>query len=102
MIGQLLDHCTAYAPLPDNQSSYRQGHSTETALLKVHNDILMKMDKEEVTLLVLFYSSAKFDTIDHEILLEILETDFGVVEKELDFVSPLFSYSACSRQPGFN
>ena len=33
------------------QSAYRQHHSTETALLKVKNDILMSMDKGHVTLL---------------------------------------------------
>ena len=79
MIGQLPDHCTAYAPLANNQSSYRQGHSTETALLKVHSDILMNMDKQEVTLVVLLNVSATFDTIDHKTFLEILQTDFGIV-----------------------
>ena len=79
VIGQLPDHCTAYAPLPNNQSSYRQGHSTETALLKVHSDMLMNMDKQEVTLVVLLNVGATFDTIDHKTFLEILETDFGVV-----------------------
>ena len=36
---------------PELQSAYRQYHSTETALLKVKNDLLMAMDKGEVTLL---------------------------------------------------
>ena len=35
------------------QSAYCTGHSTETALPKVHNDILLSMDKKRVTLLVL-------------------------------------------------
>ena len=38
---------------PELQSAYRQHHSTETALLKVKNDILMGMDNQQVTLLVL-------------------------------------------------
>lgn len=35
------------------QSAYRQHHSTETVLLEVKNDLLMAMDKGQVTLLVL-------------------------------------------------
>ena len=46
------------------QSSYRTGHSTETALLKVHNDILLSIDKKRVTLLVLLDLSAAFDILN--------------------------------------
>ena len=35
------------------QSAYKKHHSTETALLKVKNDLLMNMDNQQVTLLVL-------------------------------------------------
>ena len=51
----------------------------ETALLKVQNDILMSMDNKEVTLLVLLDLSAAFDTIEHSILLNILQQEIGVV-----------------------
>ena len=83
VIPQLLGHCNENAPLPTNQSSYRQYHWTETALLKVHNDILMNMDNQQVTLLVLLDLSAAFDTIDHSIMNHILENDFGVTDKAL-------------------
>ena len=48
------------------------------ALAKVHNDIMMNMDNQRVTLLVLQDLSAAFDTIDHSILLEVLENDFCI------------------------
>ena len=77
-VGQLFRHCSDNPPLPVHQSSYRQFHSTATALLKVQSDILSNMDKQEVTLLVLLDLSAAFDTVDHNILVNILESDFGI------------------------
>jgi len=51
------------------QSAYRTCHSTEFALLKVQNDLLMNMDSKRVTLLVLLDLSVAFDTVDHDVLL---------------------------------
>ena len=60
------------------QSAYRAGHSTETALLKVHNDILINMNNQKVTLLVLLDLSSAFDTVDHQVLLRRLQVTFGI------------------------
>ncbi|KAJ8030498.1 Propionyl-CoA carboxylase alpha chain, mitochondrial [Holothuria leucospilota] len=65
---QQLEHIHQMDLFPDLQSAYRPYHSTETALLKVTSDILMSMDKKQVTLLVLIDLSSAFDTIDHSIL----------------------------------
>ena len=72
---------------PDLQSSYRQHHSTETALLKVMNDVLLKMNSQHVTLMILLDLSAAFDTVDHNILLERLRRDVGIRGKVLDWFS---------------
>lgn len=80
---QLMSHCEKYAPLPVNQSAYRKFHSTETALVKVQSDILTSMDQQQVTLLILLDLSAAFETVDHEIMLEILELEFGVTGSAL-------------------
>ena len=61
------------------QFACRKNHSTETALLEEKNDLLiMNMNKGHVSLLVLLDLSAVFDTVDHEILMRRLQTEFGV------------------------
>ncbi len=65
------------------QSAYKKHHSTETALLRIHNDTLMEMDKGRVTALTLLDLSAAFDTIDHGVLVDRLEKCYGVTGKAL-------------------
>jgi hypothetical protein len=55
-----------------NQSAYRRGHSTETVLLKVADDILKGLDCGKEAILVLLDLSAAFDTVDHHILINRL------------------------------
>ena len=75
---RLNTHLLSHNLLETTQSAYRKHHSVETALLKVHNDILQAVDNKKVVLLVLLDLSAAFDTIDHDILLHTLRHDFGV------------------------
>ena len=82
---QLQEHMLVNGLFPELQSAYRQHHSTETALLKVKNDLLMAMDKGQVTLLVLLDLSSAFDTVEHEILLERLRSTIGLRGKVLSW-----------------
>ena len=88
---QIHDHLLCWNLYPILQSAYRQYHSTETALLKVFNDILMNMNSQRVTLLVLLDLSSAFDTIDHKILLERLSSKFGFRGKVLNWFSSYLS-----------
>lgn len=63
---------------PEAQTSYREFHSTETTLLRVKHDILMNMNQQHATLLVLPDLNAAFDTVDHDILLKRLQCMFGI------------------------
>ena len=63
---QLVNHLDKNGLYEVFQSAYRQLHSTETALLRVQNDILQAVDSRGGAILVLLDLSAAFDTIDHE------------------------------------
>ena len=69
------------------QSAYRPGHSTETALLKVVNDLFLSLNKGNISVLALLDFSSAFDTIDHTILVHRLHTDFGFADTVLQWFS---------------
>ena len=64
--------------VPEYQSAYRKNHSCETSLVKLVNDILWNMDRQLVTSIVILDLSATFDTVDHDLLLDVLETRFEI------------------------
>ena len=78
-------------PVSHFQSAYRKCHSTETALLRVQNDILMNMNCQHVTLLVLLDLSAAFDTVDHKILLHRLHSSLGITGTALKWFESYLS-----------
>ena len=69
-----------------SQSAYKEFHSTETALLKVHNDDTLNIDKGKVTALTMLDLSAAFDTIDHGILIKRLSLWYGISGTALNWL----------------
>ncbi len=78
VLSQLVSHLNSNSLFSNVQSAYRPRHSTETALLKVVNDLLSALDDGKTTVLTLLDLSAAFDTIDHDILLHRLQHVFGI------------------------
>ena len=69
------------------KSAYRPGHSTETALLKVVNDLFLSLSKGSISVLALLDFYSAFDTIDNPILVQRLHTDFGFTDALLQWFS---------------
>ena len=89
VFNQLHEHMMANDIYPLFQFAYKQHHSTETALLRVMNDILLKMNSQHITLLVLLDLSAAFDTLTHNVLLDRLHNEVGLHGNALNS-TPIF------------
>ena len=57
---------------------YKKGHSPETLLMNVTNDILEAFDNKQATVMLLLDLSAAFDTVDQDKLLDILHNEIGI------------------------
>ena len=75
---QIQKHMCTNNLYPPYQPSYRRYFSTGTSLLRVKKDILLNMNKQHLTLLILLDLSSAFDTVDHDILLKRLSSKFAV------------------------
>ena len=88
---QIDNHMKKHDLYPSLQSAYRKNHGTETALLKVTNDILMEMNSQHAVLLVLLDLNAAFDTVVDSVLLRRLQASFGISEVPLDWFKSYLS-----------
>ena len=83
--GRLNEHLIKNSMFDPLQSAYRHKHSTETALIKVQNDILSALDAGSSAVLLMLDLSAAFDTKDHDILLSRLCNVYGITGDALDW-----------------
>ena len=86
MARQINEHIAHEDVSNKNQSAYRVFHSTETALLKIQNDIATSMDKGSAVGLELLDIFAVLDTINHSILFNCLQYWYGIDGVELKWV----------------
>ena len=73
---RFIEHAELQEFNPCHQSAYRSFHSKETTVIAVHNDIVRTVDSGKISALVLLDLSAAFDTVDHPVLLQVLQDRF--------------------------
>ena len=92
MLNQFNDHCKQYSLIPDYQSAYRENYSCETTLAKLVNDILWKMERQDITALMVMDLSTAFEMVDQQALIEVLQNKLGIdgttLEWNKDYLFP--------------
>lgn len=80
----------------DRTVDLSKGHSTETAILQIYNDIADAILNGQVPLPCLLDISVTFDAVDHEIIIRRLELTYGINH---DVLSWLQDYLTERSQP---
>ena len=88
---QLMEHLEAYSLISPMQSAMRPLHLTETALLRVTNDLLITINPCCTAELVL----SAFDTVDHNIVLSKIRSYYGIYDTLQRWIS---SFVTCRSQ----
>lgn len=83
---QLVNYLDSEDMFSSFQSGYRRFHSCETAITKIHNDLMIMMDKKTNVVLLLLDLSAAFDTINHDLLLNKLVRLYGISDVALNWL----------------
>jgi len=106
VVKQLDDHMLDNSLYRSDQSAYRRFHSTETALVKIMDSLLCAMDNKKCNLLVLLDQSAAFDTVNQDLMLQRLESSYGITSDALQWLSSYLkgrtqavSIGSCSSEP---
>ena len=87
---KIISYITAINLHIPQQSGFRSGHSTETALLNVIDVINSTLNTKHCCQLVILYISSAFDMLDHTILLSRLHL-LGVIDLALSWFTSYIS-----------
>jgi len=86
LLARLRPHLTNSKNFSKRQSAYRQGHSTEMALLDILDSIHTAAESKEVALLIGLNLSTAFDTVCHSTLTKRLQTEFRMSGTALSWI----------------
>ena len=64
---QLYSYLNKFSLLPPTQSGFKIDHSTETALLKLYNDLIFAADNGQSSILLCLNFTDAFDIVDHSL-----------------------------------
>ena len=96
VLSQLNEYLDKNKLLCSQQSGYRRFHSCETLNLKLFDDILKCLDEGSTVALLLLDLSAAFDTVDHKLLLKLLETNYGIKSTALQWFENYLQGRSCA------
>ena len=100
VLARYNNHCDRYNLIPSFQSAYRPKHSCETSMVKLVNDLLWCMERKEATAVAVIDLSAAFDTVDHNILIDLLHETFGIGDKALRWFQSYLENRFCKVKIG--
>ena len=87
VLSKVCSYLNSNNPYNTCQSAYCPGHSTESALLKVVNDLFLSLNKGNISVLALLDFSSEFDAIDQSMLVHRQHTDLGFTDSVLQWFS---------------
>lgn len=99
---RLTEHLSSHGMDDVFQSGFKPLHSTETALLRVTDDLRRAAGRGCVSFLVLLDLTAAFDTVDHAVLIERLSTCVGLSGTALSWFRSYLSGRSMSVYVGAN
>ena len=83
MLKRLNEHYDLHNLFPSFQSAYQQNFSCETVIIKLMTHILWAMEYQGVMAMCAIDLSAAFNTVDHQVLINVLQHKYGVTDTAL-------------------
>ena len=85
-LNQIILHLDENVRLPSYQSAYHAFHSTETTLVDFIDNLLWNFEKQELCVVAIMDLSAAFDTVNHNLLISILNEQYGITGEALEWI----------------